>query len=106
MRLCASPGCPAVVPRGRCPAHAVEQDRARPGAATWRKWYHTKRWARLRIVVLVKAAYQCALCGAVTLRLEVDHVTKHNGDRKVFWNQSNLQALCVACHTLKTMRGE
>ena len=33
----------------------------------------------------------------------VDHVTPHRGDKKLFWDESNWQALCKRCHDKKTM---
>ncbi|WP_407496877.1 HNH endonuclease [Pseudooceanicola sp. MF1-13] len=34
----------------------------------------------------------------------MDHITPHKGDRKLFWDRSNWQALCHACHSRKTAR--
>ena len=99
MQYCAHPGCPILVARGRCRAHA-----ARPNADV-RRWYMTVRWYRLRDAVLLDQAYACAQCGQVTLALEVDHIRKHDGDPGLFWNRENLQALCAPCHTTKTKRG-
>lgn len=33
----------------------------------------------------------------------VDHVKPHRGDKKLFWDESNWQALCKRCHDKKTM---
>ena len=107
--MCLEPGCGARVPFGRCLAHArrgpVRLEAERENVAV-RRWYRTARWARLRLAVLVDAAYTCASCGVVQVRLEVDHVTRHDGDPARFWDRSNLQALCPGCHATKTNRGE
>jgi 5-methylcytosine-specific restriction endonuclease McrA len=71
-----------------------------------RAWYRTVRWARLRNQVLLEAAYTCAGCMHVQVRLEVDHIRKHDGDPKRFWDRANLQALCPTCHHAKTQLGE
>ena len=105
MQYCAQPGCSVLVARGRCAAHAVQREHARPNLEA-RKWYDTKPWQRLRARVLAESAYQCAACGRVQRRLEVDHIVKHDGDRRRFFDRANLQALCPACHTRKTTRGE
>jgi len=55
--------------------------------------------------VLVEAAYQCAQCGQVARQLEVDHIVKHGEDPQRFYDRSNVQALCPACHVAKTNRG-
>ncbi len=107
---CSVPGCSAIVPaggggRGRCPVHAVHHEHARRNYDT-RRWYRTERWARVRARVLVESCYACAQCDHVRLDLEVDHIQKHDGDPKLFWLRSNLQALCPTCHKRKTIRGE
>jgi 5-methylcytosine-specific restriction protein A len=106
LQYCTEPGCGVRVPRGRCAAHTLHRaEYARDNVAV-RRWYRTARWQRLRTQILVEAAYQCALCRTVQLRLEVDHVTPHRGDPESFWNTANLQALCPTCHAQKTNRGE
>lgn len=32
----------------------------------------------------------------------VDHIIPHKGDKKLFWDKSNWQALCKSCHDRKT----
>jgi 5-methylcytosine-specific restriction protein A len=59
----------------------------------------------VRPQVLLEAAHTCAQCGHVQRRLEVDHIVKHNGDPRLFWDPANLQALCPTCHLAKTQRG-
>jgi len=101
MPYCVQPGCGVVVPRGRCLAHTVRRRNY-----IVRRWYCTARWFTLRAQVLLEAAYECAQCHHVQQRLEVDHIRKHLGDARLFWERSNLQALCPACHLAKTQRGE
>ena len=104
MQYCAQPGCSVLVPRGRCPAHAVQQEHGRFNYAV-RRWYRTERWKQLRLAVLVDHAYTCADCHRVELELEVDHIRKHDGDPAQFWNRENLQPLCRTCHQRKTASG-
>lgn len=66
----------------------------------WHKLYYTNTWKRLRIKVLSTNPI-CAECDQ--LAQEVDHIVDHKGDRNVFSNLSNLQALCKSCHSSKTM---
>ena len=49
----------------------------------------------------------CVFCerrGRTTLAEVVDHVEPHQGDRALFWDRSNWQALCKECHDRKTAR--
>jgi 5-methylcytosine-specific restriction endonuclease McrA len=94
MQYCAQPGCSQLVVRGYCPRHAH-----------FRRPYYTVRWKQLRQQVLAEQAYECAQCGVVQRRLEVDHIVKHEGSDHRFWDRANLQALCPACHVAKTKRG-
>ena len=103
--FCASPGCATLTTGRRCRAHAVEAEHARPNYAL-RRWYRTPRWKSLRAQIVREAGYTCAHCRKVVLRLEVDHISKHEGDPRRFWNRANLQALCRRCHQRKTQRGE
>jgi len=38
----------------------------------------------------------------VTAALVVDHIQPHKGNDDLFWDASNWQSLCEACHNLKT----
>ncbi|WP_232215691.1 HNH endonuclease signature motif containing protein [Paracoccus sp. J55] len=44
------------------------------------------------------------MCGAdATL---VDHIKPHRGDKALFWNWNNWQALCTPCHNRHKQRQE
>jgi 5-methylcytosine-specific restriction enzyme A len=104
LAYCAQPGCSVLVPRGRCRTHAVQQEHTR---RNWevRTWYRRPAWKHLRLQVLVDQAHACAQCGRVTVQLEVDHIVKHDGSPRLFWDRGNLQALCPPCHGRKTRQG-
>ena len=70
--------------------------------------YHTTRWRKLRLSILIRDNYLCVMCkakGIYTPASIVDHVIpvkKHDGN---FWDASaedNLQSLCKPCHDSKT----
>lgn len=93
--------------RGRCATHAQQKERARPNADV-RRWYHTARWQRLRLLVLREQPL-CPLCreqGRYVAATDVDHDVPHRGDHARFWDRANLVALCHAHHSAKTRRGE
>jgi 5-methylcytosine-specific restriction enzyme A len=103
---CTWPGCPALVSegraaRGRCEKHRREGDRAR-GTANERGY--TYAWTQARKAFL----REHPLCaeherrGELAPAVLVDHKRPHKGDQVLFWDHSNWQALCKACHDTKT----
>ena len=58
-----------------------------------------REWGRLRLFVLDRDGWRCQDCGKAG-RLECDHVRPlHLGGDN---SPENLQALCIACHLVKT----
>lgn len=107
MRFCATPGCAMRVPKGHCPAHARMREQGRYNA-DMRHLYFSARWLRLRAQVLDEQPL-CPTCQAerrIEPGTDIDHIVPHRGDLNLFWDRANLQALCHACHSAKTARGE
>ena len=102
LQPCAYPGCPNLVRRGRCEEHHVaERSHYDPSK---HRLYGTAKWQRLRAMQLSREPW-CAAClehSHYEAATDVDHVIPHAGDVKLFFNMSNLQSLCHACHTIKT----
>ena len=46
---------------------------------------------------------ECVKLGRYTKATVVDHIVPHRGDQKLFWDQSNWQALCKSHHDRKTL---
>lgn len=66
--------------------------------------YGRRAWRLARQAALVRDNYQCRSCGRVVMGKEahVDHITaKAAGGSDEL---SNLQVLCVGCHSAKTVR--
>lgn len=64
------------------------------------------RWQRERAEFL-RAHPRCVMCKARGIRCQatvVDHKQPHQGDLRLFWDKRNWQALCKACHDVKTAR--
>jgi 5-methylcytosine-specific restriction protein A len=59
------------------------------------------RWPALRLQAKRRDGWRCVECGGVG-RLEVDHVLPVRSHPAVAFELSNLQTLCVSCHTRKT----
>lgn len=59
------------------------------------------KWQKARERYLMKNPL-CVYChrdGRVTAANVVDHIIPHRGDQKLFWRESNWQALCDSCHS-------
>src|SRR5262245_51723007 len=67
-----------------------------------------RRWNRVRVSFL-RRNFLCVMCaarGRVEAARVVDHIVPHKGDRELFWDTSNWQALCTACHNKHKQRME
>lgn len=102
---CRHPGCAALVPYGQkyCEQHKSlhpEENRSAARRGYNRQWQKAS-WEYLQAHPL------CVLCmqkqpPRYVRATVVDHITPHRGDQKLFWDRSNLQALCKQCHDKKT----
>ena len=78
-------------------------------SASWRKDKgsssergYTWAWTKARRVFLTSHPL-CVMCLAmkpsrVTVANVVDHITPHQGDQALFWDEANWQALCAPHH--------
>ncbi|WP_320442607.1 HNH endonuclease [Ruminococcus turbiniformis] len=101
---CKHPGCGRLVPYGimYCEEHKPLHQHDRK--TTSEKGYGS-RWQKARAVYL-QSHPLCARClakGRYVKATVVDHIIPHRGDRKLFWDRDNWQALCKSCHDSKTM---
>jgi 5-methylcytosine-specific restriction protein A len=98
LRVCAEPRCPTLTSSRYCDQHRralkVEHTRFHSGGG-----FYGRPWRRARAAFLAEHPF-CAQCPA--LATEVDHIIPHRGDRDLFWDQANWQALCDRCHGQKT----
>ncbi|ARQ01707.1 HNH endonuclease [Pseudorhodoplanes sinuspersici] len=60
-----------------------------------------KRWPALRLAAKRRDGFKCVKCSAVG-RLEVDHIKPVRTDPELAFELTNLQTLCVPCHSAKT----
>ena len=100
---CGHPGCPALVEPGTkfCEKHKpLHPEVTRPAT----KRGYGSRWQKASKAFL-QSHPLCAECmkqGRYTKATVVDHIVPHRGDQKLFWDRSNWQPLCKACHDRKT----
>jgi 5-methylcytosine-specific restriction protein A len=70
----------------------------RAGAAV----YRTKRWQSVRFLAKRRDGFRCVKCG-VSGRIEVDHIQPIKDAPELAYELTNLQSLCVPCHSKKTI---
>ena len=90
---CMFPGCPNLTTEKYCDKHKVSER----ASASERGYGRT--WQKARTIFLKKHPV-CVVCGKMAT--VVDHIIPHRGDDKLFWDESNWQPLCKACHDKKT----
>ena len=105
---CNYAGCTQMVQGKRyCDEHekkTVKDYERRRGTA--RERGYDSRWDKARRYYL-KRHPLCVICLAndkTTAANEVDHIIPHKGDKELFWDSGNWQALCKSCHSKKTAK--
>lgn len=99
------------VVRKHIAAHAQRQEHARHAARfNAHQRGYTREWRKVSRAFL-QANPVCrgfdSVCeerGLIRPATEVDHVIPHRGNMRLFWDQTNWQALCHTCHCRKTAR--
>lgn len=100
--------CGCVVASGQRCQHMIARDRERKARhdqqrPSARQRGYDGKWQQARAEFL-KAHPRCTMCGQPSR--VVDHITPHRGDRKLFWQRSNWQALCTPCHSSRKQSQE
>jgi 5-methylcytosine-specific restriction protein A len=108
---CGFPGCPMLVDSAhrRCEKHRIEEEKEinqGRGSASRRGYNARWRSARNRFLLNHPLCAECQKSGQITAATVVDHVVAHKGDQRLFWDESNWQALCKACHNRKTAKSD
>jgi len=62
------------------------------------------KWNKYRKEYLKRHPY-CAICHT-RIATVVDHIIPHRGNKDLFWDKNNHQALCIYCHNRKTANGK
>lgn len=110
-RPCRYPACGAVVTdaTGYCDVHRSKVRREADARRNREvRSLYTYRWAQVAKAFLVKhplcECEECKTQGRVTAAEVVDHIKPHRGDRELFWNRANWQAMSKRCHDRKTAK--
>lgn len=104
---CSFPNCPELTNERYCEKHkkAIESEYAKT-SRPFKYLYNTGRWKTLRKQFLQNypLCEECKAKGTVKAAVVVDHIKPHKGDERLFWDESNWQALCKECHDRKTAK--
>lgn len=113
LKPCRRAGCPELVRGGGyCDKHQRTVRRMRRDtqgergvSGEWHGLYYTARWREMRAEQLIMEPYcrDCVAHGVRSAATDVDHIVPHRGDRKLFYDKTNLQSLCHSCHSRKTI---
>ena len=100
---CRHPGCANLVPQGTkyCDAHRSlhpEENHSAAGRGYNSRWYKVSR----QFLFVHPLCAECLKSGKYVRATVVDHIVPHRGDKALFWDQNNWQALCKRCHDRKT----
>lgn len=105
--VCAEPGCPVLVARGRCEAHAKElrrrQEAGRPSAA---ERGYGPEWRRISAEFLAAHPW-CLDCGKPAAQSDHAPVDREELVRRGVPNPDaweHLQPRCASCHSRRTNR--
>lgn len=106
LKPCCFPRCFELTPHRYCEYHRKKRQHdydQRRGSASSRGY--DARWRRARSSFLKRnpVCVRCEQEGKVVAAIVVDHIKPHKGDRELFWDYSNWQALCTSCHSRKTV---
>ena len=75
-------------------------------SSTQRGYGYKWQKARERFLKKNPLCVYCQRDDRVTAANVVDHIVPHRGDQKLFWRESNWQALCSSCHSSVKQREE
>jgi 5-methylcytosine-specific restriction protein A len=101
LKPCKHPGCPELTGGSYCDRHNGLSINKRQSAEE--RGYNSRwRTARKRFLNSNPLCVYCLKDNKVVKATVVDHIIPHRGDKILFWDVSNWQALCKRCHDRKT----
>ncbi len=98
---------------GRAPGDEKARLRERDQNVSWRSWYKTARWEKLRREILRRDKYTCQQTKVLCIgkypapnSAVVDHIRPHRGDEQLFFDPANLQCVSKAYHDSEKQKQE
>ena len=100
LKPCKHPNCPKLTEGDYCEKHIKLHQR--PSAQKRGYDYRCQKASKLFLIAHPFCEY-CKKENRLVKATVGDHIIPHRGDKELFWNESNWQALCKRCHDHKTM---
>ena len=109
LKSCSVAGCSETTKNTLCEYHLSKRRKeadSRRGSSHSRGY--GRKWQEYRLRYLAKhpLCVRCLEAGITMKGIVIDHIVPHRGNKKLFWDQSNHQTLCVYHHNVKTGKGE
>lgn len=102
LKPCKHPSCPELTIGCYCDKHSSLKNNKRESAE--RRGYDSRwRTARKRYLSSHPLCVSCLKDNKIVKAEVVDHIVPHRGNKTLFWDETNWQALCKRCHDRKTM---
>ena len=103
LKPCTYPGCPKLTRTRYCEEHTGTRTSPPRNA---RKMGYDSRWEKRRSNFLMNnpLCVECLKNGKYTPANVADHIVPHKGDKRLFYDDNNLQSLCDSCHGVKSSR--
>ena len=103
LKRCNKPGCCRLTTGTYCEVHKSERTHRDNRPNAYRRGYNSA-WQKASKAYLIKHPYcaECLKSDIHTPATVVDHIKPHKGNKDLFWDSSNWQALCKHCHDRKT----
>lgn len=99
------PRVPTLKPRMSAPKGEKARLRDRDETQSWRKWYYTAAWQKLRQEVWKRDKYTCSRSGVLCIGKYpagnspvANHITPHKGDPELFWDINNIETVAKSVH--------
>lgn len=101
LKPCAFPTCGKLTDKLYCEAHSNYRPEKHASL-------YNAEWRKKRANFLLRHPFcECVDCkksGKKLLATVVDHKTAHKGNKKLFWDEDNWQAMTVSHHNRKTAK--
>nr|DAW14896.1 MAG TPA: HNH endonuclease [Caudoviricetes sp.] len=99
---CRHPGCANLTHGRYCDEHIKLHMKTDRLSAHRRGYDRAWRVASKQFLIAHPLCVMCEQNGILRPATVVDHIVPHKGDKDLFWDMSNWQALCKECHDRKT----